>query len=499
MGLKVSYKKSIFVFIFILCVPHIINSQEKSDYNIPKFAQSITSGDIDLDGDNDIIIRHKTTWQNTNPTISILSNHNHGGYFEQDTSISFCGSQNNIFLIDLNQDDFPDLPTLHVDFSSGEAERYLRVFFNEIGSLEDYVDFPLNHSQPIVGMCHGDVDNNGALDIVLASNQNQSWGVLYNDGFGNFTLPVFQTVFNTYPMEIDCSDLDGDGRDDILISGNKTLIYFSDSSGFILDSLPQISLGAEIIDFDNDGDNDIILFAPLGFINTYFYFYENISDREFELIYTDTLYNRIITEIQVVDFDNNGYSDMVCRTIGDFSVPDSISGIYIYYNQDGIFLSNPQFVQIDNYGESYRYIHCGDFDNNTYNDIAITRSYVLDSGHNLTLLFNDGNGNFVNSPQTGVSLPTGDRDLISSYPNPFNNQVSFKVDDLLSGEIQLYVYNLSGQLITKINQKMQSGGYTYMQWNGISSNSKKCPPGFYFATLLVNDQVIQTIKLLKTN
>jgi hypothetical protein len=45
-----------------------------AEYTIPRAAYSVYSEDLDLDGDKDIVVGHKTAWGHYNPTISILKN-----------------------------------------------------------------------------------------------------------------------------------------------------------------------------------------------------------------------------------------------------------------------------------------------------------------------------------------------------------------------------------------------------------------------------------------
>jgi len=77
-----------FIFIFLLLIAFKAGNY-KSQYSLPLAAYSVTAGDIDLDGDNDIVVGHKTAWQQSNPTITLLGNINCGTFEIVDTSNIF--------------------------------------------------------------------------------------------------------------------------------------------------------------------------------------------------------------------------------------------------------------------------------------------------------------------------------------------------------------------------------------------------------------------------
>jgi len=131
-----------------------------------------------------------------------------------------------------------------------------------------------------------DLDGDGDLDALIGSNEKgyatsaslAFTGIIWNDGRGNFNkhnntrLPMHKQKYGGIP-EVSASDLDGDGDLDIVYSrhddkyeypgiqiienlGNKKfkdhgIIPTNEEGGFIFD--------IKFRDFDNDGDNDIYL------------------------------------------------------------------------------------------------------------------------------------------------------------------------------------------------------------------------------------------------
>ncbi len=143
MKISVIFSRSLLILVSLLLIA-FTTGDNKSKYSVPIAAWSVTASDIDLDGDNDIIVGHKTSWQNTNTTISLLENTNTGILTIIDTSIVFCGYQENIFAVDIDNDGYPDIVTFMSDFTTGTVERYIRIFYNYFGTFEMSQDFPLN-------------------------------------------------------------------------------------------------------------------------------------------------------------------------------------------------------------------------------------------------------------------------------------------------------------------------------------------------------------------
>jgi hypothetical protein len=60
--------------ILLLLSVLIFSTTFAAEYDVPKKPASVDVADIDLDGDLDIVLGHKTGWGENNPTISILKN-----------------------------------------------------------------------------------------------------------------------------------------------------------------------------------------------------------------------------------------------------------------------------------------------------------------------------------------------------------------------------------------------------------------------------------------
>lgn len=87
----------------------------KSTYSIPILAYSVTAGDIDLDGDNDIVVGHRIHWELDSPVITILDNYENGLFRLTDTIKDFYAYQENIILAKVNNYEYLDLILLKIE------------------------------------------------------------------------------------------------------------------------------------------------------------------------------------------------------------------------------------------------------------------------------------------------------------------------------------------------------------------------------------------------
>jgi hypothetical protein len=477
---------------FLVLFTSFNGGDNRSQYNVPVAAKSIYAVDIDLDGSNDIIVGHLTAWQHFNPTITIMKNINHGFFEITDTSRIFTGYQENIFAIDVNNDDYPDIVTFYSDFSSGHAERFIRVFYNVQGDFPNNSDFSLNSSSTFSDITYGDVNGDTAIDLIVASNQDQFWGVLYNDGNGNFSLPEYHYITDYYPTSIVCDDLNNDGRDDMVICGQSTEIYFSYPGEFqslVLES-SDFKDGVWIADFDNDGKNDILTFVGIPVVNvTSLIMYRNLGNNTFERL-PEFSFTSISSRFFVTEFNNDSLPDILFQLFND-------SGYVIYYNQGDFQLGDSAFVPVDYYGEPWRNCFCADLDGNGDNDILTVRTSYNQLPANLDIKFNDGKGHFVDQPLGIKDKNTIEaHQILRNFPNPFSEKTTIEFFLRETSKVSLSIYDTRGNILTCLIDKRMSEGIHYAIWNRADKGCGYCKPGIYFAVLKTSENGCTNIKLL---
>ena len=381
-----------------------------------------------------------------------------------------------------NNDDF-DLTTQCYNGTDSQIGFLFDFYYNQ-SNLTAY-----NISEYVDDITNGDIDNDNDIDIIVASNHGQFWGVMYNDGDGEFSLPDYYYV-DYFPSGIACGDINNDGRDDIVVCGLKLEIYLSypDSFQYILADETNYQNEIEIGDIDNDGDIDLIVSrygAP--HLPHFLQIYNNDGDCNFTLSYEEAIPIGI-SDIQLTDLNNDSYLDIIYTKVhGQKYVCVRMN------NGDGVFLDE------ENYDTNLGCIQCfsADLDGNDWNDIITTCG-----GNNIStvyILFNDTTGNFVEEPQFCIDEENEIFYNISNYPNPFHNTttISFSVRGQYIRNPEVMIYNLKGQLVKELENitKIDSCNYS-VQWDGKNNNSREVANGVYLFTLRLGDKSISKRMLI---
>ena len=129
-----------------------------------------------------------------------------------------------------------------------------------------------------MGMVCADYDNDGDTDIFVANDSSPNF-LFENDGSGNFVEVGLVTgiAYDAYgslhgSMGVDCGDFDNDGLLDFYqtsYQGQTAALYHNQGQGLFEDitmsaragigTLPHVTWGNGLVDFDNDGHRDIFV------------------------------------------------------------------------------------------------------------------------------------------------------------------------------------------------------------------------------------------------
>lgn len=463
----------------------------KSQYSVPLAAYSVTAGDIDMDGDNDIVVGHNYNSQTQWSGVSIMVN-NGNGYFNLIDSVFLFGWQPSILMENINTGLFKEIIGKYEDAQN--KNEYIAII-NDF-DLNNISYYSLNTYEGVDQIITGEINSDNNIDIVVASNNGQFWGVLYNDGSGNFSDPEYHYVNDYFPTAIACGDLNNDNRDDIVVCGQNTEVYFSYNDGFqsLVLETDNFKQGASIVDFDLDGDNDILTFVGIPIVGvTSLIMYKNHGNNIFDTL-PEFYFQPMSSRFFVTDFNNDNLPDIL------FQLSDK-SGYIIYYNQGDFQLADSQFIALppSTPQEGWRNCYCADMDGNGYNDIITIKTLYAYLPDNLEILFNDGNGNFVEDPITQIQelIPVDTKPTLTCYPNPFRTETTFEFTIKETAPLELCVYNLQGKLIRSLTLNNLIGGINKIKWDGLDTGDKPCKPGPYIAYLKVNGEIHQPVKLIK--
>ena len=84
----------------------------------------------------------------------------------------------------------------------------------------------------------------------------------------------------------------------------------------------------------------------------------------------------------------------------------------------------------------------------------------------------------ISSVEDDNTLPTQFK-IHQNFPNPFNSETSFKVDIIEPTEIKLFIYDLKGDLVSKISKEFSQPGSYFFKWNGKNSYGEDVSSGIY--------------------
>jgi len=482
-------KRHLFIFFLLISLFFLGFTQgdtSKSQYTLPIGAYSVWADDLDLDGDNDIIVGHNYDSQTQWGGVSVLKNNPIGNFSLSDSLFSYAW-QPEIQTAQLNQNPIPDI----IYIKDNSVTEFIGIIFDF--DFTDTVYLDTYTYDGIEYITTGDIDNNGLTDIVYSSNQGQFWGILFNLGDEIFSQPEYHYVTGYYPTDIAVGDLNNDGRDDVVICGQNTEVYFSYASGFqcllIEQNYPRN--GVKISDLNLDGMNDVLTVVGLDYIPTSILaVFKNEGNNSFSHL-PDFSFQPGTNRFFVTDFNNDSLPDVLFQK-NDFS------GHIIFYNQGNFQLGDSQHVSVPDYGEGWRNIHCAEMDNNGYNDIITVRTIYTQIPSNLDILFNDGNGNFGPDPIVNIIEITSSHEFtFRNFPNPFHHETifEFRLDE--PQHVSITIYDLHGQHICQVANKHFTNGLHRICWNGTNRLGTSCSPGIYQASLHLMGSENYSIKIIK--
>jgi hypothetical protein len=99
-----------------------------------------------------------------------------------------------------------------------------------------------------------------------------------------------------------------------------------------------------------------------------------------------------------------------------------------------------------------------------------------------------GTKQFVEDNNAGVNLYPDAFTLAQNYPNPFNPQTSIMISLEEDAQLNLIIYNLLGEEITRLaaNEYRPAGYYNFI-WNGTNAMGSKVSTGVYFYHAMIRD------------
>ena len=204
-----------------ISTPGVIAFAPKVGFNVDARPLHMASGDFDRDGKPDLVL----TYQYTN-NVSVLRNISSVGNisFAANMNIGY-GASGDISICDLDGDDNPDLAI--TDLSTNTVSIFLNTSVNGAISFNFINAFATG--EPPYSISTSDLDGDGKPDIITANGYSYSISVLKNmSTIGHISFSS-KVDFNTLYTEcVSTGDLDGNGKPDIVV------LNYADSSVSVL-------------------------------------------------------------------------------------------------------------------------------------------------------------------------------------------------------------------------------------------------------------------------
>ena len=230
-----------------------------------------------------------------------------------------------------------------------------------------------------------DINGDGKSDVVVASAGDQNVYVLLGNGNGTFQAPMgYVTFAGTGPIRL--QDFDKDSKLDIATAGAGAVGYLAGlGSAVFAPAVVYPVAGARFtglrnVDFDRDGDQDLIAVDSLGGRLSVLL---GQGDGTFSQAVTSSL-GGLGRDLAPGDVDGDGKPDVATTLIHAGSV-----GVYL--NGNSTF-----FVGPPTYRAAASYLSAADFNNDGVLDVVASGG----GGPDLTVMLGVGDGNFIVSSLT---------------------------------------------------------------------------------------------------
>ena len=86
-------------------------------------------------------------------------------------------------------------------------------------------------------------------------------------------------------------------------------------------------------------------------------------------------------------------------------------------------------------------------------------------------------------------------ELLSNYPNPFNNRTHFKINLAEDRFVNVSIFDINGRLVTRLENSMKTVGTYEYSWNGQNLSRQSAVSGIYIIWFMT-DNLVQTQKII---
>ena len=383
------------------------------DMNIPFLDESHYHGifsDIDGDNDEDVLI---TT--NYGVNLKMYLNDGNGNFTSQAVEILLNNAYGDLYSLDVDNDNDDDLlmadsiaDMLYINDGSGNFLPATGSPFT--GVMFSAVDF-------------ADVDGDDDLDVMITGQTNIgiSNQLYLNDGNGGY-LPDFSfDIAGLNYDTVDFADIDGDGDQDMLLTGNyEAKLFLNDGAGNFTEQtssgLTGVRFGAvDFADVDNDNDLDVFIACNSMSVNIS-HLYLNDGTGNFTLSNTNTFIDIAEGAVSFADMDGDADPDLLIAG----AVNPATNYATVLYLNDGAGNFTEQ-TGTPFTGVRYAALAIADVDNDSDPDVLLAGT--SQSNEITKLYLNDGNAHFTEDTGLSMTGVTNGSVVLADLDNDSDNDI----------------------------------------------------------------------------
>jgi len=333
---------------------------------------SVAFSDVDNDGDEDVLISGYTNGMK----YSELYQNDGLGNFTLVANTPFTGVfSSSIAFSDVDNDGDEDVLIVGT-LANGISGAHISELFtnNGLGNFSLVTGTPFNGCQD-GSIAFSDIDNDGDEDVLITGrrglhpNYNAISELYTNDGLGNFSLLSGTPFPDIWGSWIGFSDVDGDGDEDVLITGRDNNgidfagLYTNDGVGnfTLVANTPfqgVYGMNNAFSDIDNDGDEDVLIagkYCISQVCSQICELYTNDGSGNFSLVNNTSFPQIVRGDIGFSDVDNDGDKDFLITGAGVAELyQNDGSGIFSLVNGTpftAVYSSSIAFSDVDNDGD----------------------------------------------------------------------------------------------------------------------------------------------------
>jgi hypothetical protein len=363
------------------------------------------------------------------------------------------------------------------DFIAGVGQQY---FYKSNGNRTFENGIPImtfSGTITIYGLI--DLNDDEWNDLLYTNTSDENWGIYKNNGDLTFTNEIIQSGSSTTKPGV--GFITEDSLPEIVLTysafDRSSVNVNNGNFNFTEVVLEETFIGeAFVMNLDNQGTDDFV------FVNYYTNtvpLYKYSGDNQFELqsnFYAPGAYT--IASFLADDFNQDGFDDFA---ITRCSWTDCTDSIYIYFNNQNWSFNEPTSYYVGYLG--FFNLKSADLNGDSFPDL-----YMSGAGTNgnktLKILWNDGTGLFSYFNPVKIEENIIKPIQINIFPNPFFTQTTIEIKLTEPEDIDMSITDIFGKKLEDINliNSARINSYT-LSWSSFEVNGNPYPPGIYILTV----------------